>query len=105
MQSINRFRSIYLREIHRCAGPISAIQELSALERPVGESVNGSEGERLCRRVIEFVRREGPDRKQAEAAAKRLEGEVASHLARHGTVILPPVPDTRPSPDRPAAGQ
>jgi len=49
-----------------------------------------TEGERLCRQVISYVRRNGRDWPEVgQQAATRLEAELEEELARHGSVRLP----------------
>jgi hypothetical protein len=46
-------------------------------------------GESLCRKVLEMVRQTVHGRPRWAGAVKRLEKELADHLARHGRVELP----------------
>ncbi|HZT82744.1 MAG TPA: hypothetical protein VFA26_21115 [Gemmataceae bacterium] len=51
-----------------------------------------SDEERLCRQVIAWAYNEAEvsSPEGARAVRRRLEAELAEHLARHGTVVLPP---------------
>jgi hypothetical protein len=49
-----------------------------------------SDEERLCNRVIEYVRRTLADRPDlADAVVRRLQAELKDHLKRHGFIELP----------------
>jgi hypothetical protein len=50
--------------------------------------------EAFCRHVIDHVREADADRRRVARAVRRLEKELAEHLARHGRVLLP---GTRPT--------
>jgi hypothetical protein len=48
-----------------------------------------SDGERYCRKVIDYIRGAEETRGEPTPVARRLEAELTEHLRRHGTVRLP----------------
>jgi hypothetical protein len=80
-----------------------AAARLRAVERPAVDPQfytlalrlmfpDGSDGERMCRKVIHDLRELAQEGRVPASAADRLERELARHLRRFGTVRLPEVP-------------
>jgi hypothetical protein len=92
---------------------VQAAAQLRALDRriPIREDIYRDQmrltfpakslAESLCRKAIELVRQEVEDQPRWAGAVRRLETELAEHLARHGRVDFPD--DPRPARVTPAA--